>query len=1396
MPNINKSIEELTGEFSRISINMPNNIETNMNEQFKVILEKFDRIELAYREQSERLEEKSKKLENIEIFLRKEYENKPVPALEPVYEDQYPRQFSGRDLSTKVIESLPQFKGDPSNYQTWRSQVTTAFKKFEGNEGSENYWDALCLLRSKITDEASNMLTSHNTKMNFKGILRRLDLTYGNRKPIEVLEFELQNLKQGNLELSKFYQLVNEKRTEIVNKYLAVYGDESEYFRVMSVKTSENAHRTFLAGLKRNIRDHVVDRKTRTLEDAYAEAQVVVNEFDEAGIYTDRYQETVPKTNYKNPKKTDNFEQKYIRTRNQMQNEQPNLYQQNYYSYKNHQPLRYQSQMPPKPISQQSKPTPMDIDPSVKQNYGKPTYQQYQYHQQPIKRFGSEQRSAQPQFKNMRLNYIDEPEEEGEEHYYEEISYNSEQFENDNEAQDYLEEHDLNILNQSFLKAKNNLIYFCRTDKNTNRSIRILVDTGSTGNFCREDSFDSKKHKLPNPIKINSIHGSSFVTDYYKIDLEGHKLNFLIIPHLTEQAILGLPGISTMKMKIFGEDNSIHYERKLNINKSHMLNFIIHDDVKEHHKKEINNLMQKTLDLGDHIPFNTNVIARIETKDDSPIYKKPIPLPPASNEIIRAEIEKLLKLNIIRPSTSPYNAPAFLVPKHDSKGNKTGDRLVIDYRSLNEVTKEFKFAMPNTSVILSNLGKSRYFTTLDIESGFHHILLRESDREKTAFSTNTGKYEFNRLPFGLKNAPSIFQCTINNILEEFIGKICYVYIDDVIIFSETEEQHMIDTRNIMQTLINANMKISSKKSKFFMKETEFLGYVVSYGSLKMDESKVKAIQEYPEPTTLKELRSFLGLSGYYRKFVKNYADITKPMTTLLRNHANVKITQSSKIKIKFDVKAKEAFKTIKDKIKEQVELYQPDYNKPFTLTTDASNVAIGAVLAQNERPVAFISRTLTNTEQNYAANEKEMLAIVWALQSLRNYLYGHTGFKIFTDHQPLTFALSDKNSNLKLKRWKSFIEEFSPQLIYKPGKENIVADALSRSCNILSDEETDNDEISTTAATCHSQEESTDPLNIPRTNVPLNTFKQQIIIERETYSRLDNEKIFEGFKRHLIFYDNLDNLKQNLKKIINPKIQNAIYCPEETFALLNQFLTNDYPTTKFVFCSKIVKDIFDKIVEDQIIKETHNRAHRSEKENYKQIINNYFFPRMKYKINQYVGECSVCKIAKYERHPQKQIIGETPIPSNAGEIIQMDLFFVGNKIFITIIDKFSKYLITKQIPNKTEMSVQVLELLNHFPNAKILVTDREPAFLSASMNEILRLRNIEHFTPPSQHSVSNGQIERAHSTILEIMRCIQEHKGIIDRNILIMEAIKEYNDTIHSVTNAKPYEVFHRQTEF
>ncbi|MBN2235990.1 MAG: hypothetical protein JW729_00435, partial [Bacteroidales bacterium] len=740
------------------------------------------------------------------------------------------------------------------------------------------------------------------------------------------------------------------------------------------------------------------------------------------------------------------------------------------------------------------------------------------------------------------------------------------------------------------------------------------------------------------------------MTHYFRIKLLSHVLTFYEVKELEDfDMILGYEGLREMKAKLnFFTLELTYFEPKKSLEQkiSYKLNYSINESVKTEFSDKIEMLMSKN-NCVEFLPYNTKIKATIRTTDNEPVWSRAYPYPMSANKFVNEEIERLLKHDIIRPSRSPYNAPIWVVPKKGLNEDGTSkSRLVIDYKKLNAKTIRDRYPMPHISVILSNLGKAKFFSVIDLESGFHQILIEEKDREKTAFSVNGAKYEFNRLAFGLKNSPSVFQRAVDDVLRAFVGIFIFIYMDDVIIFSESKEQHMKHIELVITALTEANMKISSDKCKFFENEVEFLGHIVLNGKISVDPKKIETIKNFVIPKTVKQLRSFLGLSGYYRKFIRGYAEIVKPLTIQLKgDNARVNAKHSKNVKIDLDDSAKNAFDKIREKLQESVELFQPDYDKPFDLITDASNVAIGAVLEQNKRPIIFISRTLSESEQRLATNEKELLAVVWALQSLRNYLYGIADVTVFTDHQPLTFSVSEKNPNLKIKRCQAFVEECGVRMKYKPGNQNVVADALSRMYNIMIRPKSD----SQSDCSIHSQISSP---NVSILTVPnsINSFRNQIFFELSSVDQVKTTTIFPGYVRHVINYSNLENLLVNMEYAVQ-SLTNGIYATLKEIYQFGPEIIKYFPNSKFIHTTNFVRDITDDNEQLFLISQEHKRAHRNFNENYSQLIREYFFPNMKRETKKYVMNCEICKVNKYERHPKKQVIGKAPIPKAVGEML-------------------------------------------------------------------------------------------------------------------------------------------------
>lgn len=406
----------------------------------------------------------------------------------------------------------------------------------------------------------------------------------------------------------------------------------------------------------------------------------------------------------------------------------------------------------------------------------------------------------------------------------------------------------------------------------------------------------------------------------------------------------------------------------------------------EHLNKEeiehVTNLLSKHSNLF-QVPTEelscTNAIThRINTTDNQPIHVRQYRFPPVHRAEINRQIESMLDQKII--AESPYNSPLWIVPKKaDSKGNKRW-RLVIDFRALNEKILGDAYPLPNITDILDQLGSAKYFSVFDLPSGFHQIPMAEEDAKKTAFSTPYGHYEYKRIPFGLKNAPATFQRLMDKVLSGLQGIEIFVYLDDIVIYASSLKEHAQKFNKLAERLRNANLKLQPDKCEFLRNEVTYLGHVISEAGVKPDPKKIDAVKHFPRPKNAKSIKQFLGLAGYYCRFINNFSQKAKPLTSLL---------QKDKI---FDWREpqKEAFTDLRDCLCKESLLVHPDFTKPFILTTDASGYAVGRILSQGEvgkdKPIAYASRLLNNAEQNYATIEKESLAIVYCTNHFRPYL--------------------------------------------------------------------------------------------------------------------------------------------------------------------------------------------------------------------------------------------------------------------------------------------------------------------------------------------------------------------------------------------------------------------------
>src|SRR5258705_4021492 len=438
---------------------------------------------------------------------------------------------------------------------------------------------------------------------------------------------------------------------------------------------------------------------------------------------------------------------------------------------------------------------------------------------------------------------------------------------------------------------------------------------------------------------------------------------------------------------------------------------------------------QSEADLG-----RANIISHvIDTGGATPIKQAPRRVPDHQRRQIEDCVSNMLNQGVIRESQSAWSSPICLVTKKDGT-----PRFCVDFRKLNATTRVDAYPLPRIDDSLDALAGSRFFSSLDLTAGYWQVEIKPKDRPKTAFSTPTGElFEFNVLPFGLVNAPSTFERLMEQVLAGLSWKSCLIYLDDILVFSDTFTTHLGRLEEVFKRLEVANLKMKPSKCHFAQRKIHYLGHIVSAEGVATDPAKIQAILDYPTPHNVKTLRSFIGLTSYYRRFVQNFSTIARPLFDLTKKDTPFNWSQS----------CQEAFEFLKGRLVTTPILAYPDFQAPFKAYSDASGYGIGCVLSQDqngkERVICYASRTLTPAEQNYSVIEREALGLIYAVKVFRPYLYDHQ-FQLITDHNPLKWLRTMRNPHGKFSRWVLLLEEFHPTIITRKGDTLPHVDALSR----------------------------------------------------------------------------------------------------------------------------------------------------------------------------------------------------------------------------------------------------------------------------------------------------------------------------------------------------------------
>lgn len=726
---------------------------------------------------------------------------------------------------------------------------------------------------------------------------------------------------------------------------------------------------------------------------------------------------------------------------------------------------------------------------------------------------------------------------------------------------------------------------------------------------------------------------------------------------------------------------------------------------------------------------------RINTETAQPIRQKPYRVSPSERKIIDNQVREMLQKGIIQESSSPWAAPVILVKKKDGTW-----RFCVDYRRLNSITKKDVYPLPRIDDALDCLHSASYFSSIDLRSGYWQIPMHPADKEKTAFITPDGLYEFNVMPFGLCNAPATFERFMDTILRGLKWNVCMCYLDDIVIFGRTFREHNERVDIVLECIRNAGLVLNSKKCHFGERQTLVLGHLVNKDGIRPDPSKTAAVKACKPPRSTKELRSFLGLCSYFRRFIPAFADVAFPLTSLLRQGTSFEWTHDCET----------SFNQLKFLLTSQPILRHFDPSAPTEVHTDASGIGIGAVLVQRhsgkEHVIAYASRTLSKPERNYTVTEQECLALVFAVQRFRSYLYGRP-FQVVTDHHSLCWLVSLRDPSGRLARWALRLQEYDFTVSYKSGRKHADADCLSR--------------MPLTTTLCDA--DNFDHLIASVTPV----FPDKTTFENEQRKDVSLEPLFAEARASTLA---------------------GRFCVREGLLYKRTFSATG---SRFLL-------VVPHTLRSSILRAMHDDAtsgHLGMTRTLLRTQERFYWPRMRQSVEQYVASCTQCQTHKSVTTAPAGLLQPVTPPSTPFEQVGIDLVgpfprsAKGNRWIVVCADYLTRYCETAALPSATagEVSSFLLHsiILRHGP-PRVIISDRGRQFTADVVEELLRMcgSELRHSTP--YHPQTNGLTERTNRTLVNMlsMYVASNHKNWDDVLPFITYA---FNTAQHETTGHSPF---------
>ena len=788
----------------------------------------------------------------------------------------------------------------------------------------------------------------------------------------------------------------------------------------------------------------------------------------------------------------------------------------------------------------------------------------------------------------------------------------------------------------------------------------------------------------------------------------------------------------------------------------------------------------------------------IKTENNPPIFSKQYPSSEHDRQIKIEEARKLLERGQIEQSTSPWSSPIVLVKKKDKS-----IRFCIDYRRLNTITIKDAFPLPRIDEIFDQLVDAIYYTKFDFKSGYFQIPLAKEDRPKTAFSTRDNHYQFTVLPQGISNGPATFQRVINHILGPARWKYALAYIDDVIIYSRTFEEHVNHLKEICKILKEARFRLNPEKCEVAKTHADYLGHRIQHGEIRPCISNIHGLINTRLPETPEEACKFVKAAEYYRKFIPNFSTIAEPLQKFVPKTRSER-KKGQKTRIKLTDNESKAFHDLKTHLTSDLVLRLPNNKLPFKLQTDASDNGIGAVLLQThidgEHPVAYFSKKFTQAQRKWSPIEQECFAFICALEKWHVYL---SGKKFFweTDHKALTQLNKKAQLNKRCERWRLITLEYEFEIKHIHGRTNAMPDYLSRSP--VDEANDDPDEILLTKSQSTQTDIEENNIDIPKVTT-IQVYSQEYPMPEETTTtRNEPTRSQTQLNTRNTEYETLPLSMEHIRIVqqtdpSTTRIVKDISKHKRYFIENGILMYRSNPSIPFIPEGELRKTILTTYHDTAA-----NGSHFGRDKTIYKIRKRFFWPSMYKDVENYVKSCILC--AQYNPRRQKALGKLRPIepPQGVWQLVAMDFHGPlvptstrGNKYIIALTDVLSKFVVTRAVKdNSARTTVRFLkeDIITKFGTPTCLMTDNGTHFTSSLMKELVKEIGVTHLFTTPYHPQSNGQVERYNSTIdAKIATLANTRKTDWDDQLPYVTL--NYNASIHATTQQTPFEMMYGRT--